>query len=413
MIRRIINRDPKLLIPMGFFITNIGSGMYTLAVGMLLYDATGKVTSFAFVVVVETIAKFLSQAFASLVVDSGRAKESAAFADILRGIIVFVCGVSLYFGHTALLYVVTVLKSLLSPFYRTATFALGPQIAKGDDLAKYNASTSTCAQMGQLLGAGIAGSVMTMFSPQFVVLVNGVSYLISAACIAIIKIPQKNVVSQYTNFGIALVANLNPKLFVREWVRILKVVYQRKQLLNLLIFCTMDYLVISFINIIYAPALENMQLPTYMMSIWDSLFAIGAIIGASVFGKAKIFHRSVKLCPVFLIIEGIGLMSFATKNPYWIVVCMLFIGVANAISSSSFNYSLQVCADQEFHGRITGLRQFFISISTATVIPIVSRCIEVSIFFATAIILILCFAYSGILTYKMKQFSTNKEIKTC
>lgn len=135
--------NPRMLLPLGVLITNIGNGMYTLAVGKLLYDQTGSSTPFAMLLMLEAILTFSTQAIASSAVDRGRAKQCAVIAEAIRGFAVLTASAFVFAGHTASILLAAIVINLLRPFYRTASFAIGPMIADGKQLAVYNARTST------------------------------------------------------------------------------------------------------------------------------------------------------------------------------------------------------------------------------------------------------------------------------
>lgn len=74
------------------FITNIGNGIHILIVGKLLYDITGTLMSFAFVIIFEYVIKIILQLFAGSMVDKGNPKRIALISDFVRGIILILAG---------------------------------------------------------------------------------------------------------------------------------------------------------------------------------------------------------------------------------------------------------------------------------------------------------------------------------
>lgn len=218
------------------------------------------------------------------------------------------------------------------------------------------------------------------------------SYLLSALCIGIAAIPgQKLRNGQGSGLG-SILLSISPKRFWNEWTALIMVVLRKnKKVLGLALLCTADYIVVSFINISYAPILAKMDAPSWWLSIWDSAFSIGAIAGAYVFGKMDHSRFYMNRTGLALIVQGLTLASIGfLYSPVWLAPCMLFLGVSNAFSVSSFTYNLQITAPAEFHGRISGIRQFFISAATTLVIPLLSFAMNGGVSLSATLAAVIC-----------------------
>ena len=72
------------------WLTNIGNGMHTIVVGKLLYNMTGNVTAFGWVILFQHIFNSIVQLFAGSFVDRGNPKKIMIVADFVRGIAIIV-----------------------------------------------------------------------------------------------------------------------------------------------------------------------------------------------------------------------------------------------------------------------------------------------------------------------------------
>src|SRR4029453_4128070 len=111
----------------GTFVTTIGNGVQTFAVGKLLFDLTGSVAAFGVVIVVEQAINVAMQLVAGPWVDRGDARGTAIVVELTRGICVCVAGVMV--GSASFFTWVVVMTLVIrvgQPFYRAATFSLGP-----------------------------------------------------------------------------------------------------------------------------------------------------------------------------------------------------------------------------------------------------------------------------------------------
>ena len=365
----------NVILPIGMLISNIGNGMYTLAIGVILYGHTGKTSSFAFIVVLQAFLSFLTQSFASVISDKGFAQISATWAELFRGIIIITCGFLAYFIDVYYLVLAATLLSLLQPFYRTSIFVLGPMIADGIELAKYNSRVSAFQQIGQLVGAGIAG-VIIAFSPYLAIFLNGISYIVSSYTMLIAKIDHQN---KSTIRFLKSLHLLKLKNVLKDWKELVTHLFERKLVLYLAILGVTDIVIANYINILYAPLLKHFRLTDYWLSILDAMFAIGAIVGVEWFGRSRKFHGNIILSMVGLVIQSVCFLSIVYLNAYYLIPVMFILGVGNSISSSSFNLTLQIEAKKEFLGRISGVRQMSISLATTFLIPLLSSNLNKSV----------------------------------
>lgn len=376
--------------------------MYTLAVGKILYDKTGATSSFAFILILETILAFSTQMFASSVSDRGKAKQSAFIADFIRGFGVTACGISALMGYPIGIVFATFIINLLKPFYRTATFKMGPMIAEGQNLARYNGRVSACSQMGQLIGAGVSGIIITFFSAYLAIILNGVSYIISAICIGISNIPNQNIFEK-EEFSIKkIIGVFNVRELYVEWNDLIKYVVKTPILLWLLILCTTDFIIASFVNISYAPLLQISNSANWWISVWDCAYAIGAILGALIYGRLKNFNNPVNIISTCVLIEGLALIGLDFHSAIVATVSMFVVGITNIISFCSFNYSLQNISIKGFHGRISGIKQLFIAVSTTIIVPMISFSLNYSILIATTVIFVICSVSCLLILTKLK-----------
>ena len=383
-------RNPINVLSTVMFITNIGNGMYTLAVSMVMYKLTGSTGAFAGIIILENILNFLVQIFASVAVDEGRAKQCAFWADTIRGLFIIIGGIFVINGFPYAIYLGVIAINIMRPFYRTSMFAIGPLIAKGEELAKYAARNSVAQQAGQLVGAGIAGVLITIFNPGMCIIINGLTYLFSAFCMFYISIPGQKVFYKKEGFRGSNLKLANPINIYHEWMELIFNLVKNIKLFLFIIVCTIDFLVISYINMSYAPVLEKMNADGWWISVWDSLFAIGAILGAIIFSKWKLIRESEIIMGLILIVEGFFTLTFLLNTPEIVTVGMLGLGIINAVSVSNFSYYLQTKSEGSLHGRIAGLRQFMISLSSIILVPLLSHELDKKSIGASLSMILIC-----------------------
>src|SRR3712207_4624091 len=108
------------------FITNIGNGMHTLAVGKLLYDQTGSIVAFGGVIIAEYIINFLVQILAGPLVDRNQPKAVITLTDLSRGLFILLASlmISLSYDLYGWVFATVLVINIGKPFYRSATFSI-------------------------------------------------------------------------------------------------------------------------------------------------------------------------------------------------------------------------------------------------------------------------------------------------
>lgn len=376
MLASLKNRDPKTILPLGMLISNFGNGMYILALSLLLYNSESGVSKFVALIIAQTVATLIMQVFASTAADDGFAQKIAVNAELIRAVIVFTGALLAVFGYHSALIAIGFLFSLIQPFYRTAIFKFGPLIARDHDLARYNAKVATFQQIGLFSGAASAGTLM-LISPTLPLWINGITYLISALSVYASRIPAQ---SDSGYFLAWLKTIFNLKNAYLKWAEMGTAIKAFPYIMILAFVGTIDMAIINFVNTAYPVLLKNVGLSPQWVSYWDAIFAVGAIIGANIYGRFKRLHLMSIIPLIFMSLEAILLAAFMFPSRFIILSCMFILGIANSISGASISYQIQTEIPSEYIGRIAGIRQLFFTIISIGIFPWISQGLNQSAF---------------------------------
>lgn len=384
-------RSPQRLIPIGTLVSNVGNGMYLLAVGVLLYEHFGSATTFAWLLVLQSVVVLATQALASVGADGGYSKFLASRAEFVRGILVAGGAIAVALGQPFALLPVGLLLALLQPFYRTSIFALGPLVARGDGLARYNARTATFQQVGQFLGAAVAGALMQV-SDLLPLCLNAVSYLFSGLMVVLAVIP-----GQSSRVSLRVIGDkFHPRSVSREWVQGARELWQTQNTLRLTLLCAADLVVINWLNSIYAPLLAQYGVDRIWISWWDTLYAAGAVIGANLVGRVPALRSSFMVIPIVLALEGIAVTGVGAFGALMTGPVMVVVGIVNAGSVALFTYFIQMSARVEMAGRASGVRQLAIATSVLVALPGLSAVANRSVALSGQVLCVVLLATAGI-----------------
>lgn len=181
-----------LLIWFGQLVSGVGSRLTSFALGLWVYQTTGSTTRFAMVFVAMAVPALLLLPFAGALVDRW---------DRRRTMIVCECVSAATIGAMALLaasgtlviwhvYVGVGLTAITSTFLQPAYAASVPLLADRDRLTRVNGLIQTGQGLALVGGPALAGILMSMMGIVGVLLVDALTFVVGAICIASARIPR-------------------------------------------------------------------------------------------------------------------------------------------------------------------------------------------------------------------------------
>lgn len=365
--------DARRWLPVGMLISNIGNGMHLLAVGVILYQSTGGAGAFAALVSMEMAAAVVTELFAGAGADRGFAQSLAATAEGLRALLVVGSGIVALLGFPEYLILAGVLTSVLRPFYRTSVFRIAPLVAQGDDLAGYNARVSAFQQTGQIVGVAAAGALIAV-TPTLPIFINAVTYVISGVVIATAAVPGMRSMHRRDVFGL-----FAPKSAAIQWWAALTTVFRLPHLVVLLVLGATNSVITSFVNLVYAPLLEDHGASSIWLSWWDGACALGSIVAALSFGRWAWMHRSRALLVGCVAAQALLLAVLAGLSPVLAGAAFFGLGSASALSNTVVVLATQRMAPAAVLGRVSGLRQLAMTAATVSMLPWLASSVSVRV----------------------------------
>jgi DHA3 family macrolide efflux protein-like MFS transporter len=236
--------------------------------------------------------------FAGVIADVFNKKHLVILSDVLRGVFVLALAI-LYFTSLlqvwhlfAFVFANNVFESVANPS-RTGLIQV---IIKPDEYTKGNSYISSGASFGSLVGLGIAGIVIGMIGIDGAILIDAISFLVSALLIRLMNI-------EY-------VKRTDEKQSISLYFRMIKdgflYLKGKKLLISLLVLSA----VISFM---YVPF--NVLQPVYVDTVMDLgvegltylgvAFSSGMIVGGIVIGKVSHKMRSITTIGIGFLMMGI------------------------------------------------------------------------------------------------------------
>ncbi len=194
---------------MGQIVSEAGDHFNNVAVLSLAVVQTHSGAVIATLMLSRAIPAVLIGPLAGVLLDRFDRQRLMIASDLVRGVIALGFILAIGYQKTWLLYVLSALLMVASPFFTSGRSAILPSIATDDELHTANSLTQTTGWMTLAVGAFFGGTTVARFGYQLAFVFNSLSFFFSAYCIA-------NLRSVHGHFR-AQNASLNETKVARPW----------------------------------------------------------------------------------------------------------------------------------------------------------------------------------------------------
>ncbi|MFI5271748.1 MAG: MFS transporter [Ktedonobacterales bacterium] len=176
---------PFALLWAGRSISALGDGIYLMALAWWVLETTGSAAANGIILICATLPTLLLLLLGGVVVDRLPRRTLLLLSDVLRGLLVSVIAVLaghhlLAFWHLALL---SAAFGIVQAFFGPAYTSIIPEITPREALASANALASLSRQATGILGPALGGLLVALGGTPAAFALDGLSFLLSAACI--------------------------------------------------------------------------------------------------------------------------------------------------------------------------------------------------------------------------------------
>ncbi len=194
---------------MGQIVSEMGDHFNNVAVLSLAMDETHNGAAIAGLMLSRAIPAIIVGPFAGVLLDRFDRRRIMIASDLVRGVLALGFILAIRFSQTWLLYLLSALLMIASPFFTSGRSAILPTIATDAELHTANSLTQTTGWMTLAIGAYFGGTTAAKFGYQIAFIFNSFSFFFSAFCI-------KNLQSEKGHFR-AADRNLNETKVARPW----------------------------------------------------------------------------------------------------------------------------------------------------------------------------------------------------
>ncbi len=354
---------PYQLYFVGHFLSSIGNGMQFIANSWFVLELTGSAAAVALVLIFATLPGILLSPLIGVYVDRIDRKWLVVAMDVFRAITFLAIPLLWWFDLLQLwqIYLVVFLAAVGDEIYTPAANGLVREVVPVHMLLYANTTTAVALQLGNILGASLGGLIIGFSHAVIVMLINAISFLVSALLLAAIRpgyvapTAQQFETTGMRRFRDDIVAGLR---FIRRHSYI--IVYY-------LMMMTIRFS-LNVINVLLAPFSKNvLNVGAQGFGFIDASFAVGAIIGnwlmptiARTFGTTKVMRLGMAAISVSLLTLAVA------QNMWMAIMSYVLLGATFQVGVLYFT-TVQGAIPSEYQGRVHATFNIFFTIASLAV----------------------------------------------
>ncbi|HEV2828042.1 MAG TPA: MFS transporter [Pyrinomonadaceae bacterium] len=336
---------------LGQVVSQMGDWFDTIALYTIILKLGGSGRGIGLLLVARFLPSVIFGSLSGVVADRFSRRSIMIVSDLLRAVVVL----GFLFVRRAdqlwIVYFLTVLQLALSTFFEPAKTAVIPSIVSDRELVSANAISSVTWSAMLTLGAAIGGVVTGWFGTDVAFILDALTYLLSAALIASVRIPkrprrqkQKLTVSRALGIG--------------ETIEGIRYVKHRPGVLALLLVKPAWGLgggILTLLAVFGEKIFPVGQSPATGIGVLFAArgigTAVGPIVARRISGEGK--ERMQASIGIAFLIAGVFYMAFGVASSF--IIALIVLGVAHTGGSILWVFStvlLQRGVEDNFRGRV-------------------------------------------------------------
>jgi len=338
----------------GMSVSKLGSYIYTFAIGLYVLKLTGSGQTFAMTIMFGILPRVILGPFIGNLTDRLNKKILVVGSDIFNGLLMMFLFIYALNGELtiSIIYGTSVLLAISATFLETAFMAAQRDIVKLETLTRLGSLRQSLDSIINLASPLIGGLIYALVPISFFLLINGISFLLSAFSELFINFKYNKEPSVETEKK-SFFADMKSGFSYFKNESILKSISKYALLLNFFLTSMSVVLPFALVNIL--------KIEDGLYGFIMSAISLGALGGAILVGKKNskltsgYMIRTIFLMGLSFIIMGISMHSFFGSGAIVLVVIGLsgFIMVASATAINiPMGVFFQTSVDPAYLGRI-------------------------------------------------------------
>lgn len=368
-----------IIIVIGQIISLFGNAIQRFSMSLYLLEFTGSTAVFARILAISTIPYIIFAPIAGRLSDNINRKKIMVYLDLICSAVIGVYAFILLKGHDHELIVGTAMfiLSICATLYGPAVTSSIPQIVEEEKLTSANGVINQVGSIVNLAGPILAGLVYGLLGIKAIVIINAVSFLVSAIMEMFLDIPdviKENMENTDNEKVISMKFVKQSCVDMKESFIYLK--NEKKVILGIIASYALCNIFLVPILSIVAPYFINvfLGLPSEVFGIVEAVCVLGMILGGfiisvkpNMFSIKKVHYTYLPMIAGVIIIATLG---FLKLNPYVLASTFAFGGLAIMLSVALSNVLTLTFIQKQIPDNMLGrVSAFSTAIATISVAP--------------------------------------------
>ena len=203
MNKKLLKNKNFMLVVLGNFVSLMGSNIQQFVLALYVLELTGSALIFASMLAISILPRILLSPIAGVFGDWFNKKKSIIILDLTNAIILAGFAIFLFQGFTltiGLVYLLVIVLEITEVFFHASMSVVFPSVVEQDDLLEANAFRTMLSSSAQLVAPLIGAIIFGFFGLMVAIMINAVSFLLSAFSEAFIHVPKTNSESNERSF---------------------------------------------------------------------------------------------------------------------------------------------------------------------------------------------------------------------
>ena len=304
----------------GQTISELGSVVTRTAIPLVALLVLGAgPTEMALLVVAGSLAILLVGFFAGAWVDRLRRRPLLIGTDALRSLLLLSIPIAYAAGGLRMeqLYLVTFLEGCLGALFHAAYPAYVPSLIGVDRVVDGNSKLATSSSLAEIGGPGLAGALVQLVSAPFAILVDAISFAVSAVSLLLIRTPEP-----------AAAAEDDGRPPIRQdIIEGLRLVRHHRVLFPIAMRSVVAHVAGSFYGVLYTIYLiDDLHLTPFLLGVVVSAGGVGSLVG-SLFASRVIRRLGIGPAMIWTAVGAavLGILTPLAQGPLLLATVMVFI----------------------------------------------------------------------------------------
>lgn len=343
-------------------ISLLGTNIYNFALSLYILKLTGSGGSFAINVLIGMLPRIFLGPFAGVLADRIDRRKCSILLDISSSTAVFLLiGISGLYGlKVEYIYVTSLVLSIINVFYDTALSSSLPNLVNDKNLMKINTYATASSSLSGILSPILGGIIYSFTSINLFLIINGISFLISALLEIFINFNFNKSAKQENGQNKSFRSDLKEIIGFIKNQKILSSLFKFSLLLNL------------FGNAAFAvtyPYIINkvLKMTAAEFGTIEAFFSIGLLIASLVLGSMKERQKKMKSVGLGLTATGflmifaglptLDLSLFNSRGLLFIfyILTLFITGILMVIINAPMMVIMQRLTPDHMRGRLMGM----------------------------------------------------------